>query len=198
MSCAAFTILAFVLAHLSDQSKVNGLFIQACGMMAVVFFVIASYGAWKKEHDLYQAELLANEPDVLLSFRHRWSGDGRHEKNSLIFKNAGRGLAADVTLVDLGIEDTTAVVFPVSIPSLDIGEEKGCYVEVRRHLTGSLGESICEFFSFIDQYDNLPMVVKTRFSNRLCTKRYVRTFSVHRDGIGGINFTPVTLEIIED
>jgi hypothetical protein len=65
MSCAAFTILAFVLAHLSDQSKVNGLFTQACAVLAVVFFIVASYAAWKQQHDLYVVELAKTQrPEI--------------------------------------------------------------------------------------------------------------------------------------
>jgi hypothetical protein len=61
MSCAAFTGLTIALALWPDQSKVNGLFIRGCGALAVLFFVLASYGAWKQQRDLFLAELAKNQ-----------------------------------------------------------------------------------------------------------------------------------------
>jgi hypothetical protein len=199
MSCAAFTGLTIALALWPDQSKVNGLFVRACGVLALIFFVVASYAAWKRQHDLYMAERLANEPDVLLSFRYRWLSYRSHDQNPLTLRSVGRDVATDVTLEDLGVEGATLVALPVSFASIRSGDAEDCLAQVRKSYGGNLPqESIVQLFEFLDRYENLPIVVKVRFKNRLCTSRYVRTFSVHRDGAGGINFTPVSLELVKE
>jgi hypothetical protein len=172
----------------------------ALGCIAVLLIWKAQYQAWKEEvGKSSRAELIANGPDVSLRFRYGWPERREHEHNPLALKNQGRDVATDVKLLQLDIGKTSLRMLPVSFAVIAVGESVECIVEVHKELLSGLpGASIHEFSSFIDECQDLPLTVRVRFGNRVNNNHFVRTFSVHRDGIGGINFTPVSLDVVKD
>lgn len=84
MSCAAFTLATVVIAGVRDQWKWT---IGTSAVLAVLFFLIASYRAWREEHQKLEREIELNgKPEVRGSF------------SNVQFANGGRGYVFDLYL----------------------------------------------------------------------------------------------------
>src|SRR4051812_12902207 len=75
MSCAGFTALG---VYVAATNKGNGWVVGGSAILAVVFFVAASYRTWRDEHGKYVAEIARNPRPKIVGEAFNFSGYGIH------------------------------------------------------------------------------------------------------------------------
>ncbi len=125
MSCLAFTVLTLTGALFPNRA--NSLTVWGTGLLAIFFFGVSAYFAWKDEHNkLLELQSRLQTPDIQIAPSSIWWGTSNGFFTAWVVANLSNPVGPPTALIDWGVELETPqgsylAEFPiVSLNNLEI------------------------------------------------------------------------------